>query len=287
MPLASQLEEAYLQSDFNKAEELWQVLSFSASGQACQVATTLIRQRLIAQDFSGALHAAHEAAHYWPTDQSFQLRYKELDYLYGSVLVHQVAPVTRQMLLAEEASAEALLLDLKQYSHYVTNTEVVGLLKIFVLRWPEYLPGIRFLLNKLQLEGKFQDIVDLCHQRYSKQRKYESLVLQVWVHALIELQCLNEALDLAFEAHYQGALNKNIVEFLLAHSIGQGVASDPSLHSALDTLCQAYKVQGLEHVIGFEQAINPPMRPLTPFCSNNVIRASSTFFFAFINDTPV
>ncbi|WP_404463342.1 alpha/beta hydrolase [Vreelandella aquamarina] len=264
MSITSQLEEVYLQSDFKKAEDLWQIVASSDICHVTQVALNLVRQCQIAQNFTGALHAARQAAHHWPTDHNAQLLYKELDYLYGSDLEQQVAPVTPQMLLAEDASKEALLLDLKLYSHYITSTEVVSLLKIFVQRWPEFRPGIRLLLNKLQLEGEFQDIVRLCRERYAKQRKHEGFVLQVWVDALVELQCLDEALVLAFEAHRQGALNKDSVELLLVHSIGQGISRDQALRSSLDTLCQAYKVEGLQQAIAFEKTLNPPLRPLTP-----------------------
>ncbi|RAU19181.1 hypothetical protein DN062_02625 [Nitrincola tibetensis] len=275
MSIVFQLEDAYLRANLNDAEVLWQNFASTSCSQDTQLVVNIIRQRLIAQDYIGALHAARQATLYWAEDQSLYLRYKELDYLYGSDLEQQVVPVTDQMLMAGDACTEALLLDLKLYSHHITNTEVVKLLKVFVKRWPEHRPGIRLLLNKLQLEGEFEDIVILCRQRYIKRRKHESFMLQVWVHALVELQCLNEALRLAFEAHNQGELNKEIVEFLLVHSIGLGIASDQGLKSSLDTLCQACKLEGLEEAIRFELALKAPLRPLTPVFSPTQALTSS------------
>lgn len=262
MPLTTQLEEAYLQSDLNKADELWQVLASSLDGQVTQVALDIVRQCQISQKFTEALHAARMAARLWPKDHVIQLRYKELNYLYGSELELTVVPIYPEMLMAENAAEDVLLWDLKLYSHHITNTEIVSLLKLYVQRWPEFRPGVRMLLNKLQLEGEFQNIVNLCRQRYAKHRKHEGFVLQVWVDALVELQCFDKALVLAFEAHRQGVLNKDIVEFLLVHSVGGGLASDPALYSDLDTLCKAYKVEGLEQAVAFEKSIKPPLRPL-------------------------
>ncbi|KHJ49874.1 hypothetical protein PZ78_15970 [Vreelandella venusta] len=262
MSLTTQLEEAYLQSDQNKADELWQVLASSSDDQVTKLALNIVRQCQVSQKFTEALHAARMAARLWPKDHVIQLRYRELNYLYGSDLEVPVVPVTAEMLLAEGAAEELLLLDLKLYSHHVPNEEILNLLKLFVKRWPGFRPGVRMLLNKLQLEGEFQNIVNLCRQRYAKHRKHEGFVLQAWVDALVELQCFDKALVLAFEAHRQGALNKDIVEFLLVHSVGGGLATDPALYSDLDTLCKAYKVEGLEQAVAFEKSITPPLRPL-------------------------
>lgn len=277
MSIETKINLAYIQLDFDAAENLWKTLA-SASLDTTKPILSLVRQRLVAQDYSGALHAARQAVKYWPKDPALQLRLRELDYLYGSNLNQQVVPVNYQMIQANEVSAESLLLNLKLYSHHISNTELIRLLTLFMRRWENHLQAERFFLSKLLLEGAYQDIVVLCQKRYAKEKKYRSSMLGVWIHALVELHRWNEALNLAYDGHTQGALNKNIAEFLLVHSVGQGVASDSALRSALEALCEAYKVEGIQQAIAFEQSLKPPLRCLIPtFCpTQSVICSPST-----------
>lgn len=256
-----QLLQAYARNDLNGAEALWKALHRTL-GLANQLALPLIRKRMAAQDYSGALHAAQQAAKYWPQEPKIQQRHRELNFLYGSSVMRPFEPVTEQMLQAPDASAEELFLELKICSYHVSNTEIIALLKAFVQRWPDHVAAIRLLLSKLLLEGACQDIVSLCQQRYTKQQKHESFFLKLWIQAMVELHRLDEALQLAGEESAQLALNKEIVEFLLVNSIGQGIATNTALQSTLDSLCQRYKVEGLDQAIAFEKALREPLRPL-------------------------
>lgn len=266
MPIEDRIKQAYLCRDFEGVETLWHTLA-SAGGKATKTVLALIRQRLVVQDYAGALHAAHQAVQHWPSDAALQLRLRELDYLYGTDMEQQAVPVLPQMVRADGASAAALLLDLKLYSEHVANSETIGLLKAFVLRWPNHLPAVRMLLSALMLEGAYQDIVTFCQQRYAKQKKHEGFSVRFWIHALVELQNFDAALELASDAYAQGVLNTHIVEFLLVHSVGLGVANNSTLRSSLEALCQAYNVEGMQQAVAFEQALKPPLRPLIPaFC---------------------
>ncbi|MDX1751278.1 MAG: hypothetical protein R3271_13260 [Methylophaga sp.] len=256
-----QLQHAYHLRRQGEAEQLWPVLGDIAGDQP-KLALRLIRQRVMAKDIPGALHAAQQALRFWGEDEQVRQRYEKLEYLYGKE-TKSTSSVVLPDLEQPELAPDAALLKIQQYADEAPGSAVISAIKAFLERWPNHLPAIRFLLISLQREGAYEEIVKFCQLRFADNQQYEAFELLQCVIALTNLGLLDQAVALVREASNQANLS-NVVQQLLINSIGEGLTTKAELKFVLEALCQPHGVLGIEHAVAFEHHLQPLQRPVIP-----------------------
>ncbi|MFC6669101.1 tetratricopeptide repeat protein [Marinobacterium aestuariivivens] len=259
--VSTQLQLAYEQKAWDAMDSLWAQLADSA-GERSKPVLQLIRERLQARDYPGALHAAEQAVRFWGDDEQVRLRYQQLQYRYG--LDPRIdCPVQPPNLEAPELDAETAMLAIRQFADEVSNSTVIPLLQTMLQRWPDFRPAILMLLSCWQRESSYEEILVFCQRRYEAKQQLEAFSMLQWVLALSALGRIEQAVSLVREVEAQGHM-ANVVQHLLINTIGQGLSTNPELGAGLEALCREHGIEGLEQAVAFEAQLRPSQRPLIP-----------------------